>query len=235
MVRVLNSIPCSLRHSLTRTHAWQLRRMWYSLGKRNASHQAASRITCYEDSFSLLTCQHLFSSSPAVFHKGCFSMELPLKPTVRLLLVVINKRIALAASKLCVIIIVHCIQLLVKDLHFVVINNSLKSFRGAKQPMWKTYLQRNWFTWEYSELKLNKVNCHMSKLFTKLHLGFKVGEATLKCLNPSRWRKLKKQLWISIHKGVNSGFKHTKHHINLKSTIMIAIKLWTFHSMRFMF
>lgn len=55
--------------------------------------------TLYEDGFSLLTCQRLFSSTPAVFHKRCFSMKLGLKPTVHLLFVVINKRIALAASK----------------------------------------------------------------------------------------------------------------------------------------
>lgn len=61
----------------------------------------------YEDSFSLLTCQRLFSSTPAVFHKRRFSMELALKPTVRLLLVVINKTIALAASKLCVSLLSH--------------------------------------------------------------------------------------------------------------------------------
>lgn len=34
-------------------------------------------------------------------------MELALKPTVRLLLVVINKTIALAASKLCVSLLSH--------------------------------------------------------------------------------------------------------------------------------
>lgn len=102
MVCVLNSIPYSWRHSLTRTHAWKLQRIWYSLSKRNTSHQAASRITLYEDSFSLLTHRRLLSSSPAVFHKGHFSMGLALKPTVHLLLVVINKRITSAASKLYV-------------------------------------------------------------------------------------------------------------------------------------
>lgn len=102
LVCVLNSIPYSGRHSLTRTHAWKLQRIWYSLSKRNTSYQAASWITLYEDSFSLLTRRRLFSSSPAVFHKRHLSTELALKPTVHLLLVVINKRIASAASKLYV-------------------------------------------------------------------------------------------------------------------------------------
>lgn len=96
------------------------------------------RKTLYEDSFSLLTCQRLLSSTPAVFHKRCFSTELGLKPMVHLLLVVINKRIALATSKRYVSLI-HTLHwpgarlwLHVEDLHFV-INNSVIIFRRVKK------------------------------------------------------------------------------------------------------
>lgn len=144
-------------------------RVGCSLSTSNASHQAASWITPYEDSFSLLTCQRLFSSTHAVFHKRCFSMEPALKPTLPLPLLGLNKRIALNG----VWIICHCyhishwppasLQLHVKDWHFVVMNNSVIIFERAKKKsrMWKSCIQRNWFTWEYSELKLNKINHHV--------------------------------------------------------------------------
>lgn len=90
--------------------------------------------------------------------------------------------------------------------------------------------QRNWFTWEYSELKPNKINCPICLNFSQSSI------LVLKSVRQPR------NIWIApgediyrnrcksaFHKGVDSCFKCTKYHINVQSTNMVAIKLWTFH------
>lgn len=129
----------------------------------NTPHHVASRITVYEDSFSLLTSGRLFSSTPAVSHKRRFSMELALIPTVPWLWVVINKRNALTASKLYMSSLSYFTlpssKLHVKDIHLIVMNNSLIIFqRVEKNHICEKSIYRGKFTWEYSELKLNKIN-----------------------------------------------------------------------------
>ena len=129
----------------------------------NTPHHVASRITVYEDSFSLLTSRRLFSRTPAVSHKRCFSMELALIPTVPWLWVVINKRNALTASKLYMSSLSYFTlpssKLHVKDIHSIVMNNSLIIFqRVEKNHIYEKSIYRGKFTWEYSELKLNKIN-----------------------------------------------------------------------------
>ena len=129
----------------------------------NTPHHVASRITVYEDSFSLLTSRRLFSSTPAVSHKRRFSMELALISTVPWLWVVINKRNALTASKLYMSSLSYFTlpssKLHVKDIHLIVMNNSLIIFqRVEKNHICEKSIYRGKFTWEYSELKLNKIN-----------------------------------------------------------------------------
>ena len=103
----------------------------------NTPHHVASQITVYEDSFSLLTSRRLFSSTPAVSHKRRFSMELALKPTVPWLWVVINKRNALTASKLYMSSLSYFTlpssKLHDKDIHLIVMNNSLIIFQRVKK------------------------------------------------------------------------------------------------------
>ena len=80
-------------------------------------------------------------------HKRRFSMELALKPTVPWLWVVINKRNALTASKLYMSSLSYFTlpssKLHDKDIHLIVMNNSLIIFQRVKKShMWEIYLQR---------------------------------------------------------------------------------------------